>query len=300
MSLINAHTHLEFSNRGYLLPFTSADFVKWIAKIAKDNDSVPPEEYLKACEQGVKELVQSGTTHVGDISKTGNSLPFLIEYGLSGIIWIQVLGERIEKGLQKLEKAKTIIDFCRNQAKNSSIEMGMSLHAPYSVNPALWEPALRYCKSESLSVCIHVAESPSEFELFTKGTGNHRELEKELGLPELPCPHMTPIAYLNKVGVLEFSPYLVHVVQVNDNDIELIQKSKSKVVHCPRSNQKLECGRMPLEKFLDKNIDVYLGTDSRASSPSLNILEEMEYAKQVHKGLVGEEIIESLIKKPLH
>lgn len=227
-------------------------------------------------------------------------MPVLVEYGLSGIVWIQVLGERIEKGLHKLEKAKSIIDACRDQVKNSSIQIGLSLHSPYSINPNLWEPALRYCEAEALTICIHVAEAPSELELLTKGTGKHRELEKELNLPELPCPHMTPVAYLNKVGVLQFSPYLVHAIHVNDNDIALIQKSKSKIVHCPRSNQRLECGVMPLEKYLAQSIDVYIGTDSRASSPSLNIKEEVEFAKQIHKKTVKPEVIESLAKKSLH
>lgn len=64
MDLLNAHTHLEFSNRDYLLPTPSMEFTKWIGKIAKDNDSIHPDDYAKACEQGVIELVNSGTTQV--------------------------------------------------------------------------------------------------------------------------------------------------------------------------------------------------------------------------------------------
>lgn len=300
MTLVNAHTHLEFSTREHLLPNLSEDFAKWIVKVAKDNDTVPKEDYPQACALGVVELVKAGTTEVGDFSKTGSSLPFLIEYGLTGVIWIQVLGERLEKGQRKLNEAKRIIERCRKIASNTSIKIGLGIHSPYSLNPRLWEPALKYCESETLSLCIHVAESPSERELFIKGTGAHRELEKALDLPPFPCPHMSPVAYLNKMGALQFSPFLVHAVQVDDDDISLIKSSNSKIVHCPRSNQRLQCGRMPLEKFVENDIDVFIGTDSRASSPSLDVREELEFAKNIHRGLVEPTTIDSMVIKSLY
>lgn len=40
---------------------------------------------------------------------------------------------------------------------------------------------------------------------------------------------------------------------------------------------------MPLKKFLDAGITVGLGTDSLASSPSLNMWDEMRYAWQIHR-----------------
>lgn len=300
MTLVNAHTHLEFSTRSRLLPEPSAQFSKWIVGVAKDNDTVPKEDYPRACALGVAELVEAGTSEVGDFSKTGCSLPFLIEYGLTGIIWIQVLGERLEKGQRKLSEAKEIIEHCRKIAANTSIKIGLGIHSPYSLNPQLWEPALRYCESEALSLCIHVAESPSERELFIKGTGTHRELEKALDLPPFPCPHMSPVVYLHKMGALQFSPFLVHTVQVDDDDILLIKNSNSKIVHCPRSNDRLQCGRMPLEKFVENNIDVFIGTDSRASSPSLDVREELEFAKNIHRGLVESAIIDSMVIKNLY
>jgi len=299
MTLANAHTHLEFSTRERLLPDPSCSFAEWIVRVATDNDRVPPEDYAIACEKGVIELARCGTTQVGDFSKTGGCLPYLIEYGLTGIVWIQVLGERMEKGLLKLERARRIIDLNRGRASNSSIEMGLGVHSPYSLNPNLWEPALRYAEAESLSLCIHVAESPSEWELFVRGTGPHRELEKALDLPAFPCPNMSPISYLHKLGALQFSPYLVHAVHVDDEDIDLIQKSRSRVVHCPRSNQRLECGRMPLERYVAKNVDVLIGTDSRASSPSLDVREEMEFARTLHKEVVDAKIVEEMIRRSL-
>jgi cytosine/adenosine deaminase-related metal-dependent hydrolase len=56
---------------------------------------------------------------------------------------------------------------------------------------------------------------------------------------------------------------------------------------------------MPLEKYLAQGVPVYLGTDSLSSSPSLDVLDELEVAAALHYGKVQPEIIERLIHQPL-
>jgi aminodeoxyfutalosine deaminase len=165
------------------------------------------------------------------------------------------------------------------------MHIGISLHAPYSVHPELWKLGLEYTKDHNLPLCIHVAESPAEHEFMTKGTGAIAD-NYYVDVPKVPSPMKSPIQFLADIGALEQKPLLVHCVQVDDEDIKLIKESGSAVVHCPRSNLRLNSGRMPLEKFLAQDIPVLLGTDSLASSPSLNIFDEVEVAIALHHGKV--------------
>jgi len=71
------------------------------------------------------------------------------------------------------------------------------------------------------------------------------------------------------------------------------------VVHCPRSNLRLRCGRMPLEQYLAQGVPVYLGTDSLSSSPSLDVFDELEVAAALHHDSVEPEAIERLIHQPM-
>ncbi len=56
---------------------------------------------------------------------------------------------------------------------------------------------------------------------------------------------------------------------------------------------------MPLERYLAAGVNVYLGADSLASSPSLDVREDAEFATSLHGGLVARETITGLVHKPL-
>lgn len=328
--LVNAHTHLELSDKADLLPDPSAEFSVWLAKVIRSNAQRTLASTRAACESGLAELQAAGTTHVGDISASGLSVELLAQSGLQGMVWLEILATTIAQGLARLEAMKGDTNNLRELAANSSIHIGVTLHSTYSIHPHLWDPVLRWVEAESLPLCIHAAESPSEWEVLTQGTGHFRVFEGRLvasqmslspmaknlvakflsslppklrqqmakwGIPyHLPAPMMTPIAYLEQQGVLAFKPLLVHAVQVSDEDIKRIKRSGAAVVHCPRSNQRLECGRMPLEKYLEAAVPVLMGTDSRTSSPSLNVAEEVAFAYTLHEGKVPPSVIDMLVQ----
>lgn len=135
----------------------------------------------------------------------------------------------------------------------------------------------------------HVAESPAELEWLQSGglsslSWPERGLARSIGLRPSRSPGGRPVAYLASLGVLDARPLLVHAVQVSDDEIEQIAAAGCAVAHCPRSNGRLACGRAPLERFLEAGVPIYLGADSRASSPDLDVREETAYAQTLHAG----------------
>ena len=93
---------------------------------------------------------------------------------------------------------------------------------------------------------------------------------------------LTPVQYLAELGVLDARPTLVHMVNVPEGDIKTVAKAGCVVVHCPRSNEALECGRFPWELYAKHGVEIALGTDSRGSAPDLNIEHEVAAAKALH------------------
>jgi 5-methylthioadenosine/S-adenosylhomocysteine deaminase len=255
--------------------------------------------FRKAVEAGIAALIEAGTTVVGDVSATGASVGPLLESGLAGVVYIEVLGLYAEQADRCLNGVRYLIDEWRPKERNG-MRLGLSIHAPYSTHPALWRKALDYARQEALPLCIHIAESSAEYEYLTQGTGPFAdEYYPGLGMPAVTPPRTTPIRYLEDLGALDLKPLLVHAIHVDDDDIQRIKASGASVVHCPRSNLRLRCGRIPLEKYLAHGVPVYLGTDSLSSSPSLNIFDELEVAVALHHDRVQPEAIEALLRQPL-
>src|SRR5690625_3206467 len=74
------------------------------------------------------------------------------------------------------------------------------------------------------------------------------------------------------------------MVHVTPEDVSLVARSGSVVVHCPRSNRNLNCGVFPWELYARHGVDLALGTDSLGSSQSLAVSDEVTEARIMHGG----------------
>ena len=96
---------------------------------------------------------------------------------------------------------------------------------------------------------------------------------------------LTPVAYLDKLGVLDQRTLLAHCVWLTDEDINILAQRQVKVAHCPLSNLKLGSGIASIAKMMAKGIVVALGTDGAASSNRLDIWEAGKFAALLQKGI---------------
>jgi cytosine/adenosine deaminase-related metal-dependent hydrolase len=157
------------------------------------------------------------------------------------------------------------------------VRPGLSPHAPYSVSAPLFQGAAARAAALGLPLAVHVAESPEELEFLARGTGAMRELLEELGA--LPAgfrpPGVTPVAWLARLGLLERRPLLVHANYLDADDVARIRESGSAVAFCPRSHRFFGYDQCSVPRLLEAGVTVALGTDSLASAPSLDLVEEV-------------------------
>jgi cytosine/adenosine deaminase-related metal-dependent hydrolase len=157
------------------------------------------------------------------------------------------------------------------------VRLGVSPHAPYTVSDELYQAATRFALDEQLPMALHVAEAEVECLLVEQGSGQFADGLRSRGISVHPRAKSS-LALLDRLGVLEARPLLIHCVRLADGDVERIAASGSTVAHCPSANAKLGHGIAPIRDLLDAGVPVGLGSDSVASSNRMDLLEEARLA----------------------
>lgn len=295
-----AYTNLEQGWLNHLCPGPAGrDFLRWRSDVNRDTRSRTTHWHKQAdeaIERGIQTLIDAGITVIADVSSSGMSIRPLLDSGLRGTVYIEVRGTAEAQIQANFNNMRDIIERWQPAQRDNGIQIGICLHAPYSVHPNLWQKTLDYARKEALPLCIPIAQSRAEYDFMLSGTGKLAEaLYDETHMPALQSPGVSPLAYLEQTGALDLKPLLIHAIHVDDDDIQRIKESGCTVVHCPRSNVRLQCGRMPLESYLAQDIPVLIGTDSLACSPSLDIFDEIEFAIGLHYERITPEKIVSLV-----
>jgi len=67
--------------------------------------------------------------------------------------------------------------------------------------------------------------------------------------------------------------------------MEIMRNKGVSLITCTESNLKLASGIAPLKIYLEKGINVCLGTDGVSSNNDLDLFSEMDFTAKVHKGI---------------
>ena len=276
--LINTHTHLELTAmRGYL-ENEETDFFAWLRKLTFARLNVLTADDLRvSATWGACEAVRAGITCVGDASDSASiSMRALQDVGLRGIVYQESFGPDVRLAVENFEKLKVKMQELR-ALETEFVRAGVSPHAPYTVCGPQLELIADLAKSQDFPLMMHAAESEAEELLLRHGCGIFAEGLARRSI-EWKAPGISTIQYLKQFGILDTLPVLAHCIRVDEDDIDLLRSTRSKVAHCPKSNAKLGHGCAPFGKFLQSGVFVGLGSDSVASNNTCDILEEARFA----------------------
>ena len=86
---------------------------------------------------------------------------------------------------------------------------------------------------------------------------------------------MTPAAYLDSIGMWDNGGGGYHCVHMSDEDMDIFKARGLHVITNPGSNTKLASGIAPIRAYLERGINVGIGTDGPASNNCLDMFREM-------------------------
>ncbi|NOY69882.1 MAG: amidohydrolase [Deltaproteobacteria bacterium] len=265
--LINTHTHLPMSLfRGLADDLMLSD---WLNKHIFPAESKHINEHtvriasLLSC----AEMLLSGTTTCCD--------GYFFESGVAAAVresgMRAVLGQGvIDFPAPGAPDPARNIDIAREflaAVKDTSplIHPSVFCHSPYTCSGKTLCAAKALANEFGVRFQIHVAETKGEADMI-EGAGG-----------------LSPIAYLDRLGILDENTIAVHCIWVDDVDIEILADKGVCVSHNPESNMKLASGAAPVAAMLDAGILAGIGTDGCASNNDLDMFSEMDMAAKLAK-----------------
>lgn len=291
--LINAHTHLELSwLRGRVPPaHRFADWVKTLVAIRRGTEQLVTPEVLGPIHDAIREVHESGTVAVGDITNSLAVVEPMKSAGLTGVVFHELLGFK--------ERDGAIVAASRDQraaAARQGVRISLAPHAPYSTSVELFR-AIRQAvtASECPIMSVHLGESPEEVELLEKGSGPWRGMLETIGVwrDDWTIPACGPVQFLERHGVIDAKTLVVHGVQFDDHALERLRALGATLVTCPRSNQWVGVGYPPIARFYRSGVAVAVGTDSLASVDDLNLFSELKTMRWLAPGVAARQLLES-------
>jgi 5-methylthioadenosine/S-adenosylhomocysteine deaminase len=278
---VNAHAHLELTVlRGFL---EDVPFDTWIPRLTRAKyQQLSRDEILQSARLGVIEMLAAGVTCVGEVMDLGVSWQAMREFGLQGVAYQEVFGPAESQAGESLSVLQKKIDEYRKN-ENETFCIGASPHAPYTVSATLFRAVNEYAQREDLRLTTHIAESREEGLFVRKGEGPFADSHRKRGIEVTPrgC---SPIAYLDSLGLVRPEMLLVHAVDVEDTDLDILRSRRPALVHCPKSNAKLAHGIARVTELKKTGIVMGLGTDSVVSNNVIDMFEEMRSAVFQQRG----------------
>jgi cytosine/adenosine deaminase-related metal-dependent hydrolase len=274
--LVNAHVHLELSDCTPGARPTDG-FVGWLMSILRRTHMEPAA--MEASVQqgtlaGTAQCLRFGVTTVGDISRQCHlTRPILRQSPLRVVSYgeVQAMGQRRHLLDERLAIASDAT------SASERLTIGISPHAPYSIEPEGYRRCLDLARQRQLPLATHLAESRDEAAFLADHSGELYRLWQFIGRWDDAVPTFTggPIRFAQALGLIEYPTALAHVNYCDDDELAVLAGGRASVVYCPRTHAYFGHPPHRWRDMLERGINVAVGTDSCASSPDLNLLDDL-------------------------
>jgi 5-methylthioadenosine/S-adenosylhomocysteine deaminase len=227
----------------------SEDFVAWGTRLA------------------ALEMIRGGTTTFADMYYFEDAVARVTEAaGLRGVLGETILDfpapdhKTVPQALAYTEA------FLKHWQGHPRVHAAVAPHSTYTCSEQTLRESAALARRYAAPILIHLSEARFDLEQSRSKHG------------------VSPVAYLERIGVLGPDVLAAHCIWLDAEDIALLAKRDVGCVHNPSSNMKLASGVAPIGAMLAAGVRVGLGTDGPAGSNNdLNLMEEMDLAAKLQK-----------------
>ncbi|MBP5566505.1 MAG: amidohydrolase [Bacteroidales bacterium] len=257
---INMHTHAAMS----LMRGIGEDmiFQDWLKKIWTIEANLDFDFVYWGAKVACIEMIRTGTTTFNDQYWFFQACQkAAAEMGIRPAVGYDIIDlGNPEEAKRQMEQCERKYEEVKDQWKDEGAIYELAFHAIYSVSEPMMIWAADFARKHDLPLHIHLCETLKEVEDCKAAHGG-----------------LSPVEYLDAIGVLGPNLLAAHCLWLSEHDIELLAKHGVHCIHNINSNTKLSSGyKFLYNELRDAGVNVCIGTDGCASSNNLDILEAMK------------------------
>jgi 5-methylthioadenosine/S-adenosylhomocysteine deaminase len=265
--LINGHTHVPMTLfRGLHDDVTLNDWLyKYIFPAEKKNVN---EQFVRwGTRLAAAEQIRSGVTTFADMYYFEDAIAEETKAaGMRGILGETLLDFPAPDNKNETEMLAHAENFLTKWQGDPLIHAAVAPHSIYTCSAKTLRDATALARKYHAPIEIHTAEMKKEWDDSQKQNG------------------MSPVQYLEKLGVLGPDVISAHCIYVDEADRKTLAKRQVGCIHNPSSNMMIASGVAPVPEMRTAGVAVGLGTDGPAGSNNdLDLMEEIDLAAKLAK-----------------
>ena len=264
---INGHTHVPMTLfRGLHDDVTLNDWLyKYIFPAEAKNVN---EEFVRwGTRLAAAEQIRAGVTTFADMYYFEDAIAEETKAaGMRGVLGETFIDFPAPDNKSEAEMLAYTEKFLKRWQGDPLIQAAPAPHSIYTCSKKTLQDAAALARKYHAPILIHVAEMKKEWDDSEKANG------------------MSPVAYLDKIGVLGPDIVAAHCIFVDEGDRKMLADRGVGCVHNPSSNMMIASGVSPVPEMRAAGVAVGLGTDGPAGSNNdLDLMEEIDLAAKLAK-----------------
>jgi 5-methylthioadenosine/S-adenosylhomocysteine deaminase len=264
---VNGHTHAAMSLlRGLHDDVTLDDWLrKYIFPAEAKNVT---EDFVRwGTRLGAAEMIRGGITTFADMYYFEDAVAEETKAaGMRGVLGETFIDFPAPDNKTNAAMLEYTEKFLKRWQNDPLIHAAPAPHSIYTCSAKTLQDSAALARKYHAPILIHVAEMKKELDDSLKQNG------------------MTPVQYLDKLGILGPDVLAAHCIFVDEKDRKILADRQVGCVHNPSSNMMLASGVAPVIEERAAGVAVGLGTDGPAGSNNdLDLMEEMDLAAKLQK-----------------
>src|SRR5467141_698713 len=264
---INGHTHVPMTLLRGLRDDVTLE--EWLTKFIFPAEAKNvTEEFVRwGTRLAVAEQIRGGVTTFADMYYFEDAIAEETKAaGMRGVLGETWIDFPAPDNKTEAEMSAYTEKFLKRWQGDPLIQAAVAPHSIYTCSRKTLQDASALARKYHAPILIHTAEMKKELDDSLKQNG------------------MSPVQYLEKIGILGPDVISAHCIFVDDADRKTLAQRQVGCVHNPSSNMMIASGVSPVPEMRAAGVAVGLGTDGPAGSNNdLDLMEEIDLAAKLAK-----------------